>query len=89
MSDAENLNLAYPIIVKPVDRSGSRCITKLQSPQGLEDAVCSAIDVSFSKACVVEEFFAGIEYSVEFITEGRASLSCANQKVYNWVSAFY
>lgn len=68
VSDAENLNLAYPIIVKPVDRSGSRCITKLQSPQGLEDAVCSAIDVSFSKACVVEEFFAGIEYSVEFIT---------------------
>lgn len=68
VSDAENLNLAYPIIVKPVDRSGSRCITKLQSPEGLEDAVRSAIDVSFSKACVVEEFFAGIEYSVEFVT---------------------
>lgn len=68
VSEIEGLELAYPIIVKPVDRSGSRCITKLQTPEGLEDAVRSAIDVSFSKACVVEEFFVGVEYSVEFVS---------------------
>lgn len=68
LSDVDILDLNYPIIVKPVDRSGSRCITKLQFSEGLEDAVRSAIDVSFSKACVVEEFFTGIEYSVEFIS---------------------
>lgn len=49
VSEIEGLELAYPIIVKPVDRSGSRCITKLQTSEGLEDAVRSAIDVSFFK----------------------------------------
>lgn len=64
----ERLDLAYPIIVKPVDRSGSRCITKLSDPSGLKAAVDKAIEVSFAKAAVVEEFFEGVEYSVEFIS---------------------
>lgn len=64
----DGLDLVYPIIVKPVDRSGSRCITKLFDAAGLEGAVDKAIDVSFAKAAVVEEFFEGIEYSVEYIS---------------------
>ena len=43
LTDIDGLDLTYPIIVKPVDRSGSRCITKLQSSEGLEDAVRAAI----------------------------------------------
>lgn len=63
-----DLPLSYPLIVKPVDRSGSRCITKLDSSEGLQKAVQAAIDVSFDKAAVVEEFVTGTEYSVEFIS---------------------
>lgn len=63
-----DFDLEYPIIVKPVDRSGSRSITKLNSPEGLEEAVRSAMAVSFAGAAVVEEFFTGVEYSVEFIS---------------------
>lgn len=68
VSDLDGRDLAYPIIVKPVDRSGSRAITRLESSDGLSDAVSSAIEVSFAKAAVVEEFFEGTEYSVEYIS---------------------
>lgn len=63
-----NCELNYPIIVKPVDRSGSRAITRLDGPDGLQSAVESAIGVSFAGAAVVEEFFEGEEYSVEYIS---------------------
>lgn len=72
VEQALKLDLQYPVIVKPVDRSGSRSITKLCQPDGLESAVQLALDVSFSGAAVIEEFFEGSEYSVEFISwKGR------------------
>lgn len=71
-TDLAKLDLAYPIIVKPVDRSGSRCVTRLEGPDGLDEAVEKAIEVSFAESAVVEEFFVGEEYSVEFVSwEGR------------------
>ena len=66
--------LAYPLIVKPVDRSGSRGITKLESAEGLEAALEAAFSEGFSKRAVVEEFVAGEEFSVEFVSwEGEHS----------------
>ena len=68
MNDLEVESLTYPIIVKPVDRSGSRAITRLEGPDGLECAVAAATEASFDGAAVVEEFFEGNEYSVEFVS---------------------
>ena len=68
---AENLkavSLQYPIIVKPVDRSGSRGITKLESPDGLAKAIEYAKAQGFEKDALVEEFAVGQEYSVECIS---------------------
>lgn len=59
----------FPVIVKPTDRSGSRCIMKLESADGLEEAVKNACAVSFEKKAIVEEFIAGDEYSMETITQ--------------------
>lgn len=67
-TDLSALQLAYPIIVKPTDRSGSRGICKLSSSEGLQDAVTHAITESFEKQALVEEFAEGDEYSVEFIS---------------------
>lgn len=66
--DLEALDLMYPVIVKPADRSGSRGITKLESAVGLRDAVSRAIGESFAKEALVEEFVRGNEYSVEYIS---------------------
>ncbi len=60
--------MSLPLIVKPVDRSGSRGITKVNSKNQLEDAVRSALDASFNKQCVIEEYIDGDEFSVEFIS---------------------
>lgn len=68
VSDLENISLSYPVIVKPIDRSGSRGITKLESLEKLEQAIEVAKEQGFQKYALVEEFATGQEYSVEFVS---------------------
>ena len=58
----------FPVIVKPTDRSGSRNIMKLESLEGVAQAVAEAGKVSFEGKAIVEEFLTGEEYSMETIT---------------------
>eukprot|EP00826_Nyctotherus_ovalis_P041692 TRINITY_DN423_c0_g1_i2.p1 TRINITY_DN423_c0_g1~~TRINITY_DN423_c0_g1_i2.p1 ORF type:complete len:275 (-),score=-16.01 TRINITY_DN423_c0_g1_i2:37-861(-) len=55
-------------IVKPVDRSGSRGITKVEDIKDIKSAIKSAIGYSFAKGAIVEEYIRGEEYSLETIT---------------------
>lgn len=66
--DLDGVELRYPVIVKPLDRSGSRGITKLQDGVGLEQAIENAKSQGFEKKALVEEFAEGEEYSVEYIS---------------------
>ncbi|MCR4923925.1 MAG: ATP-grasp domain-containing protein [Lachnospiraceae bacterium] len=66
--DLNELNLQYPLIVKPLDRSGSRGITKVYNDKDLIPAIANAKKHGFIKAALVEEFLTGEEYSVEFIS---------------------
>lgn len=63
-----SIDWAYPLIVKPSDRSGSLGVTKVLSPKELAPAVENAISVSFKKQAMIEEFIEGREISVEFIS---------------------
>ncbi len=73
----ENFNSAFqelksgyfnlPIIIKPVDSSGSKGITVLHSLENLEEAVDFAFSFSRSKRIVVEEF---IEKNHEYLIGG-------------------
>ena len=67
-TDLYSLPLNYPLIVKPTDRSGSRGITRLDSADGLNEAVGSAISAGFEKKALIEEYIDGEEYSVEGIS---------------------
>lgn len=60
--------LQFPVIVKPVDRSGSRGITKIERKEDLPKAIKAAQDVSFAKQILIEEFAQGDEYSVEYVS---------------------
>ena len=60
--------LTFPLIVKPVDRSGSRGITKVESLQQAKDAVKKAQSLSFCQSAIIEEFIYGEEYSCESIS---------------------
>ena len=66
--DLAALPLAYPVIVKPTDRSGSRGIRKVTDPGELPEAVAFAREPSFEKKVLVEEFAEGREYSVEYLS---------------------
>ena len=68
VDDLKEIELSYPVIVKPLDRSGSRGITKLESEDGLEEAIKVAKEQGFEDAALVEEFVEGKEYSVEYIS---------------------
>ncbi len=66
--DLDGIKLHYPIIVKPLDRSGSRGITKLLNEKGLSEAIETAKEQGFDKHALVEEFVTGQEYSIECIS---------------------
>lgn len=81
IDDLKNLSLKFPLIVKPVDRSGSRGITELFSTQGLRAAIERAKDYGYIKKVLVEEYAEGQEYSVECITwEGKHDLLAITRK---------
>lgn len=66
--DIKGTDLSYPVIVKPVDRSGSRGIMKLYSKEKLSEAINAAEKQGFIKNALVEEFACGQEYSVECLS---------------------
>lgn len=64
----ESLDLTYPAIVKPTDRSGSRGIYKVNSAKEAEAVLAESESESFEKKVLIEEFAEGQEYSVEHIS---------------------
>ena len=71
-SDLRDIDISYPAIVKPTDRSGSRGVYKINSKDEIPDAVRGAIEQSLEKKALIEEFVEGDEYSVEYISfKGR------------------
>ena len=71
ITDANKIDVekyTYPIIVKPVDRSGSRGVTKVARPDQLDTALANALKESFSKKVIAEQFIEGVEVSVESIS---------------------
>lgn len=68
INDLNDKELIFPLIVKPVDRSGSRGITKVFDYSELETALERAKNEGFDKKALVEEFAEGEEYSVESVS---------------------
>ncbi len=67
-TDLSNINMELPLIVKPLDRSGSRGITKINSYDELKAAIKQAISVSFGEKVLIEEYAEGKEYSMEMMS---------------------
>lgn len=80
---------SFPVVVKPTDRSGSRAITKVESPEELEGAIKAAVDQSFEKKAIVEEYLKGEEYSLEAISYGGHHTCLAITKKFTTGSPHY
>lgn len=81
-----NLNLLRdfdnPKIVKPVDRSGSRGITKVLNKQHIKNAVKKSIEESITGQAIIEDFIEGVEVSVEAISwNGKHTVLAITDKV--------
>lgn len=59
--------LKFPVIVKPTNSNSSKGIAKISSADGLISAVGEAKAASRTGEVIVEEFFEGIEFSVDAI----------------------
>lgn len=80
-SDYSQIDITYPAIVKPTDRSGSRGIYKISSAEEIEMAVKGAIEQSLEKKALIEEFAEGDEYSVEYVSfEGKHTFLAVTKK---------
>ena len=81
LADLKEGDLRFPVIVKPLDRSGSRGITKVEDFSGLEGAIKLAKDQGFEKKALVEEFISGKEYSVEYVSwQGKHKFLALTEK---------
>lgn len=67
IDELNTLDLHFPLIVKPSDRSGSLGVLKVTTSEALATAVAEALSVSLSHEAVVEEF---IEDAREVSVEG-------------------
>jgi len=81
LDEAKNwLNkISFPVVVKPVDSSGSKGVTKLTSLKELDDAFTLALSFSREKKVVVEEFFVRDGYQVAgdgFVVNGELVFRC-------------
>ena len=69
--------LAYPIIVKPVDSYSSRGVRKVFNIKELKTAFEAAVEISRTNTAIVEEFVEGEELTVDvYIEEGVAHTLC-------------
>lgn len=62
-------DMPFPLIVKPVDSSASRGVTRVENEKELRDAIKIANQLSRSHTVIVETFIEGREFSVESFTQ--------------------
>lgn len=78
----QDIKLDYPVMVKAVDASGGAGIYKLETPEGLEDALERARRFSRSKTVIVEEFKQGIEVSIyAYVSGGKAKIVTTAERI--------
>ncbi|WP_445709938.1 ATP-grasp domain-containing protein [Flavobacterium sp.] len=83
VNSTERINgIPFPVIVKPSDRSGSRGVTKIDKKEDLELAIEKALQESFEKTALVEQFIEGVEVSVEAISwNGKHTILAITDKI--------
>ncbi len=80
-SPDENVDLRYPVVVKPVDSNGNRGIRKVDDPADLRDAIATAIAASRTGSAIVEEYVEGTETSLyAYVLHGRARIITSNER---------
>src|SRR5699024_2072952 len=65
-------NILFPVIVKPIDGSGSKGVSKVDSFKALQDACKHALKQSKCGFCMIEDYIEGKEYGVELYVDDKS-----------------
>lgn len=79
-------NFKLPVIIKPVDSSGSKGVTKLISIDNIEEQIRNALSYSRSKRFIIEEFVEMYGYQVAgdgFVDNGKLVFRCFGNDHFN------
>jgi len=82
--DAESF--VFPVMVKPVDSSGSKGVSKISSPEDLKPAIDYALGFSRSKRIIMEEFVEKYGYQIAgdgFSWNGNLVFRCFANEHFN------
>ena len=75
-------DVEFPLVVKPVDSSGSRGVSKVEHRADYDIAVRNACAQSRTSTAIVEEFVTGQEYQVDcYVRNGVATVVMIRQKL--------
>ena len=76
-------SIGFPMVVKPVDSSGSRGVRRVDAASDLAAAVALALENSRSGRVILESFLEGTECTVEtFTVDGRTRVLGMSDKVH-------
>ncbi|WP_297095259.1 ATP-grasp domain-containing protein [uncultured Draconibacterium sp.] len=67
--DIENLDLSYPLIVKPVDSNSSKGVRRANNDQELEKYLRSALEISRDGRAIIEEYKIGREIGFDCLIQ--------------------
>lgn len=79
-------NFKLPVIIKPVDSSGSKGVTKLSDYNNLENQINNALLYSIGKRFIIEEFVEKDGYQVAgdgFVIDGNLVFRCFGNDHFN------
>lgn len=80
--DISNLNIPYPVVVKPADASGSIGIKKILNREDLYKYLPEAFKISRSGGVVIEEFCDDLEVSIDcFVHNDDIDILLVRQKL--------
>ncbi len=68
--------IGYPVMVKPVQVSGSQGVTKVTCEEEIESAWDAACRVSRTGTNLVEKFLEGVEYGATMMVHGQTMVAC-------------
>lgn len=74
--------IGFPVVIKPVDNSGSRGVVSVNSEEELSSAYLTALENSRKKLVIVEEFMEGTELTIEgFSVKGSHHILAISDKL--------
>lgn len=75
------LEIGYPVVIKPVDSSGSRGITVVNSAENIQDAYNNAMKRTKKNYILLEEYLEGIEIGADgFVINGKLVFFASHAK---------